>query len=282
MRVALISILPSDCVNAARRTVAECGHDLVVHVTTRYHPPGKIDADTYLEQVAHDDMELPIVLVGQGRQIAPLLSGLDLDLVLVCGFPLRLPPETLALPRLGCVNVHPSLLPRYRGFDPIGWQLLEGETHMGMTFHRMEPTFDSGPVLLQWQVPIALTDNRQSLRRRVGPLFLERLPELLDLVASGAPGTPQDSSLATPAPMFSPRELTLDWQRPAAALVNQVRAVGDGGAAATLEGHSWRIVRAEWAGETAAPPGTVLEAGEDWRLVATGDGALRVAGPMLA
>src|SRR5262249_42819339 len=146
------------------------------------------------------DPAIPILVTDRLEPIQAALVAFDLDLILVQMFPRRLPASVLAIPRLGCVNVHPSLLPRYRGPNPVSWQLYNGETEIGITCHRMDASFDTGPILLQWTLPIHPEDNREAVRRALNDQVVQRLPELLGLIEAGTPGSPQIDVGASYAP----------------------------------------------------------------------------------
>jgi methionyl-tRNA formyltransferase len=285
MRIGLFTFGAADFVNAIHRTLVAHGHQLAVLVVTRYLGQGRLLSSARLRWVADVDPAVPILVTNHLEPIGSALEGFGLDMILVRTFSRRLPASILEIPRLGCVNVHPSWLPRYRGPDPVPWQLYNGETSIGITCHRMDAELDTGPILLQWTMPIELEDNLQSVRRGVYEQTVRRLPELLHLVESGVPGTVQDDAQSTYAPRFTERERTIDWSRSAREIVNQIRAVGDAGAIASLNGGTYRIMRAEVLGDlqstTELPegehlPGTVVRATDDSLVIATGDGILRV------
>ena len=286
MRVGLFSTGAADFVNRIHEGLERGGHNLAVLVISRYTGTGRPFSRIAVRRAVDVDPSIPILVTDRLEPVHAALVAFDLDLILVQMFPRRLPPSILAIPRLGCVNVHPSLLPRYRGPDPVGWQLYNGESQLGITCHRMDAAFDTGPILLQWTLPIHPDDNRQSVRRTINDQIIQRLPELLGLVEAGAPGRPQDDAGASYAPLFTERERTIDWDRSAREIVNQIRAVGDVGAAATLDGREYRITRATAPTEAdLAPatgdghsPGTVIQATESSMLVATGAGLLQILG----
>jgi len=273
-------------VNRIRESVERGGHDLVVLVISRHAGQGKPLSRIVVRRAADVDPAIPILVTDRLEPVHAALVAFDLDMILVQMFPRRVPPAVLAIPRLGCVNIHPSSLPRYRGPDPVGWQLYNGETELGITCHRMDATLDTGPVLLQWTLPIHPDDNRQSVRRAINDQIVERLPELLGLVEAGAPGSPQDDAAASYAPLFTERERTIDWHRSAREIVNQIRAVGDAGATALLDGREYRITRATALAEADTapatpgchPPGSLIQATESSLLVATGSGLLQIVG----
>ncbi len=284
MRVGLFSLLSDEFVNTLHEALDRMGHKLAVLVTSRYDPQGRFVSNVRLQAVAKVEPSIPIIVVNRLEPIGKALEAFDLDLILVEVFSLRLPRAILAIPRLGCVNVHPSFLPRYRGPSPIGWQLFNGEAFLGVTLHRMDVGFDTGPVLLQWRTRIGREDTPQSLRRKVHRQAIQRLPQLLRLVESGAPGTPQNDEEATYAPHFGQREWTIDWSRSAPEIANQARALGNRGALARLEGRQYRIKRAEALGRSRSTPharaatlapGTIVEASTDSLVISTGCGLLR-------
>ena len=127
-------------------------------------------------------------------------AAFEPDFVLCLGFPWRLTPEALAVPRLGCVNSHPSLLPRYRGPSPIAWQVRDGEPELGMTYHRMDDDFDTGGILAQGTFPLGDDDWMPDLLPRFAELNAGSCPVVFERVARGDPGDAQDDAGAsTPA-----------------------------------------------------------------------------------
>src|SRR5260221_9523072 len=125
-------------------------------------------------------------------------------------------PELLALPRLGCVNTHPSLLPRYRGPNPLFWQFMNGETQGGLTMHRMDVDFDTGPILVQRAIEIAPDDDVDNFFPKLLAIGQPMIPEMLQAVAAGVSGTPQPTEGASYAPLCKDTERWLDWTTPAA------------------------------------------------------------------
>jgi methionyl-tRNA formyltransferase len=117
----------------------------------------------------------------------------DLDLIACCGFPYRLPQELLDLPRHGAINMHPSLLPKYRGAGPnvFGWMFRNDERQGGITIHRMAAEFDTGAILSQHPVPIEDDDTAQTLGARLGSVVMQALDEAIAKAETGDPGIPQ-------------------------------------------------------------------------------------------
>lgn len=183
----------------------------------------------------------------------------------------------LDVPAHGYLNVHPSLLPRYRGPSPIQTALVHGDTETGVTILRLDAGTDTGDLLLQETVPIADDDNAESLSATLGELGAKLILEAIDRLESGtAVFEKQDDALATHSRMYSKEDGRIDWAAPARDLHNLVRAFNPWPVAHTKFGADViRIYSAHLAAtEANAAPGTVLEVGDGGILVATGDGAL--------
>lgn len=199
------------------------------------------------------------------------------DLIVVAAFGQILRPEVLELPAYGCINVHASLLPRWRGAAPIQRALLAGDSETGITIMRLEAGLDTGPMLSRQALPIAPEETGGSLHDRLARLGGVLVTEALDRLEAGtARFEPQDDAAATYARKLAKSEALIDWTQPAEALERQVRAFDPWPVAETrLDGQQLRIWRAHAAaaGEAAAP-GTVLSSGKDGIVVMTGRGAL--------
>lgn len=207
------------------------------------------------------------------------LAALQPDLLIVAAYGLILPPEVLAIPRLDCINVHASLLPRWRGAAPIHRAIMAGDAETGISIMRMEAGLDTGPVFAQAAFPIQRGMTGGELHdalAMLGALTLRAtLPELL---AGRLTPEPQHDTLATYAPKLSKSDLELDWTRPALELERQVLAFNPYPVAQTrLEEQVLRIWRAAAEEESvAAPAGAVLREGPSGMIVATGSGVLRL------
>ena len=197
------------------------------------------------------------------------------DALAVVAYGLLLPTAVLGLPAGGCLNVHASLLPRWRGAAPIQRALLAGDSTTGVTVMRMEETLDTGPMLLQRTVSIAPEDTAGTLHDRLAALGAELLVEAL---ATAPPARPQDDAEATYAPRIAKGETEIDWRRSATEIERQVRAFDPSPGAQSRHGDAvlkiWRASPAQ-AGH-AAPPGTVLDAGALGIRIACGEGALHI------
>ena len=195
--------------------------------------------------------------------------------LVVAAYGLLLTAPLLALPARGCINVHASLLPRWRGAAPIQRALLAGDATTGITIMQMDAGLDSGPILSQKAIPITADDTTGTLHDRLAALGAELLLEVL--AGSPAPRS-QDAALVTRAPRIAKGEAEIDWRKPADDILRQVRAFNpEPGAQTRLAGAILKIWRGrvERAGATVAP-GTVRAAGPDGIVVDCGTDALRI------
>ena len=208
------------------------------------------------------------------------LAGLAPDLMVVVAYGLILPSAVLALPRLGCVNLHASILPRWRGAAPIQRAILAGDTETGVTLMQMEQGLDTGPVLAEVCTPISSHETGGSLHDRLSQLAAQLLARHLDNLETGCL-TPvvQDESLATYADKLDKREALIDWHKDAIQLERQVRAFNPWPVAHTLfRSEVLRIWSAAAipSQDAKSVPGGVLQAGRDGIDVACGKGCLRL------
>ena len=202
------------------------------------------------------------------------------DLIAVTAFGRILPKVILDLPPLGCVNVHASLLPKYRGAGPIQWALIRGERETGITTMLMDEGMDTGAVLLQEKVLIAPDDSAGTLSSKLADVGGRLLIETIARLEKGAlVPQPQDHARATMAPLLKKEDGLLDWTLPALELANRVRGLSPWPGAYTYLGEDrWVIWKASVHDGSAAagPPGTVMNATKEGLLVATGSGVLRI------
>lgn len=235
----------------------------------------------------------PVKLLAQRAQI-PLLQPLKMkdpeflqalagwkpDLIAVAAFGRILPPMILSLPPHGCINVHGSLLPKYRGAGPIQWAIINGETKTGITTMLMDEGMDTGAMLLQEAIPITPDDTVGSLSPRMAELGGRLLVETIARLKAGTlVPRPQDASQATMAPLLKKEDGVIDWALPAAVLANRVRGLSPWpGAYVTMAGgHRWTIWRAlALPGPVTEPPGIVVAVTTKAIHVATGEGVLAV------
>ena len=209
---------------------------------------------------------------------AARIAAMRPDALVVAAFGMILPREVLDCARLGALNIHASLLPRWRGAAPIQRALLAGDSETGISIMRMNEGLDTGPVLAKRAVPIGPTDDAGRLHDKLAELGAELMQEVLSGIESGRfpEERPQRDSEATYAHKIQKQDLALRWSRPARELERMVRAFSPSpGATAILDGESlkiWRAAIARGAGE----PGELLKAEGDSIVVACGEGALQL------
>lgn len=197
-------------------------------------------------------------------------AALELDAAVVAAYGLILPQSVLDAPRRGCLNIHPSLLPRWRGAAPIQAAILAGDAETGVTVMQMDAGLDTGAMLLREAMPICPADTGGSLHDRLAQVGARLI--LRALAENRAP-VPQPDAGATYAPKLAREDGRIDWSRDAAAIERQVRAFDPWpGTFTTLQGRTLKVLAAELAGG-AGPPGTALD---DGLRVACGVGALQL------
>ncbi len=211
-----------------------------------------------------------------------LLRGLSVDAFVVVAYGLILPPAALAIPRLGCLNIHASLLPRWRGAAPIQRAILAGDVRTGVTIMRMEAGLDTGPMFATLGVDIDDRDTAKSLQDRLAPLGATLVCEVLDNLSRGqAPEVPQPTEGVTYAAKIDKAEALIDWRDDAAAIARKVHAFDPWPIAETrMHGMQLRIWEAQavlqGAPDRLPPPGCVLAATRAGIDVACGRGVLRI------
>lgn len=208
------------------------------------------------------------------------LADYEPDLMVVAAYGLILPPGVLALPRMGCVNIHASLLPRWRGAAPIQRAILAGDSETGVSLMQMETGLDTGPVYAKKRIPIGPEQTAAELHDELASLGAEMLRQCLsELLAGGLTAVPQESKAVTYAAKLQKVEASLDWAQPATVLHRQIRAFNSWPVAQTQLQHQviriWRA-RLEDVDARQAEPGRVLAVDAAGILVATGEGALRI------
>ena len=211
--------------------------------------------------------------------IIEYLRSLKPDLIVVVAYGKILPPEVLSIPRLGCINLHASLLPRWRGAAPVQRALMAGDTVTGVTTMLMDEGMDTGPILLKKEVPVEKGERAGELSERLSHIGAGLLVETIRLFVAGQlKPAPQDDQLATYAPMLKKEEGRINWHRPAVEIENLVRGLHPWPCAYTYLNQTLvKIHRAHATEEkTSLPAGRVVKSTKNGIYVSTGDGILLI------
>lgn len=203
------------------------------------------------------------------------VESVEADIAVVIAYGRILTPRLLAAPRLGCVNVHASLLPKYRGAAPIHWAVINGEARSGVTTMQMDVGLDTGDMLLTAETPIGPDETAGQLWDRLKVSGAALLVETLDRYGDITP-TAQDHSASTHAPMLEKSHGRVDWTQPAAVVHNRIRGTNPWpGAHTTFRDQTLKLWTSTVASEGSGAPGTVLEC-KKRLIVACGDGAVQL------
>lgn len=220
---------------------------------------------------------IPVVwLEGTQAEHLKRVGALEPDLIIACGFSIIFKKPLLDLPRIGCINVHSSLLPRHRGPAPFAHVILAGDTESGITFHAMDAGIDTGPILDQGRFEVGRDDTGMSVYRNCCELARERIVDVVDRIeGEGLRGTPQGEDEASYDPPVTREDFALDWSRPAEELERIVRASDAYYPATFPHGRKTIQVTQAEAGPGAADeePGTLVGLAPCPR-IATGSGTL--------
>jgi methionyl-tRNA formyltransferase len=214
LRVVIVTRIPP-VLAGFDAVVRQAGHEPVALLTMRnvdgrYGPLSMTD-----ELVMGAAADLDVLLPARRSTIAPLLASVGPDLVVCMGFPWKIPADALAVPRLGWLNGHPSLLPLHRGPLPVAWAIRHGEDEIGITLHRMDVDLDTGPILSQRTIPLGEPEPPDVFYPRTGMVVVEALAEALERLEAGDEGAPQGEGGSYES-FFSEEDAWLDLSRPAA------------------------------------------------------------------
>lgn len=251
MRIVLAS-MGAEEFSLLHATCEAAGHLPVAYIYSRSMRPRRA-ADAYavakvteiLESIPSGvDLSLPADPAGLGRS----LIGYRPDLLVLYGFNWILPPAVFGVPRFGAINVHPSLLPRYRGPAPVHWAIRNGDPEIGVTVHRLDAGVDTGPILAQsGGVPLEDDVTRTRLQTQLAPVIRDLLMTTLARVAASDHGEPQPHVAESRAGFLEPEFSLVDWSHPARQIHNQVRVfryMGSDTAPVARVGERWlRLVR---------------------------------------
>jgi len=262
------------------RAVVDNRHDVAAVVTRPDRPQGRSRSTLVPPAVKELALELGLPVLQPDRPVGDVFTAslrhlrAELGVVVAYGHILR--PEVLAIPARGMINVHASLLPRYRGAAPIPWAIMNGDGETGVSIMRMEAGLDSGPVLQRVATPIGPNETGGSLADRLADLGAAALVDVLQRLAKGdLPGEPQDQSAVTFAPKVDRDTTRLSFEGPALAAARKVRAFDPTpGAWTMLEGSQVKLFGGRPV-PGAGCPGEVIAAGRSL-VVACGEGALEV------
>jgi methionyl-tRNA formyltransferase len=229
-------------------------------------------------------LELPVLQPNRARDAAFVqqLREYQPDLIVVAAYGQILPQAILEIPHWGCMNVHTSLLPKYRGAAPIQWAILNDETETGITIMRMDAGLDTGPILTQARTPVREDDNAETLHDRLAALGAQLLVQTIpDYIAGKIAPQPQPTEGVSIARKITKEDGCLDWKEAARTLWNRVRALTPWPGAYTYQSAEpsprlLKIWQTEIVPESAGQPGEVLQADKHGFIVACGRQALRL------
>ena len=259
--------------------LARSPHDIVLVLTRPDRPAGRglRPSPTPVKRLAQERglalLQPPTV---KDAEIQARLATLAPDIMVVAAYGLILPSAMLATPRLGCINIHASLLPRWRGAAPIQRALLAGDRETGITIMQMDAGLDTGPMLLRQAVSIGGEDTAQSLHDKLAAAGAACILRALDGLAAGTLKPEiQDETLACYAPKLAKEEAGIRWNRTAAENDRVVRAFNPfPGASTTFGGQLVKVWGARLAEDLRAAPGEILKVSPEGIAVACGEGGL--------
>ncbi len=272
---------PEFAAPALRALIGE-GHDVVAVVTQPDRPQGRSRSELVPPPVKVVALEegIPVLQPERPRdgEFIGRLRALEPDLSVVVAYGHILRQEVIDLPRLGTVNIHASLLPRWRGAAPIQAAMLAGDAETGISIMRMVLELDAGPVLLALRTPIAPDETAGELTERLAEMGAEAIVEAITLLGlGGIEEQPQDHALATYAPKIDRQQARLDFTEPAELVAREIRAYDPKpGAWSMVNGTEVRLFGARVLADRRGDPGAVLELGEMGMVIACGTGAVAV------
>lgn len=257
-------------------------HEVAALVTQPVRPGTACGAPGLREVAAHHGTPIEEPPSVNTPEACQKLAAYRPNLLVVADYGQILGPPVLSIAPLGGINLHGSLLPKYRGAAPINWAIYHGERETGVTVIHMTPAVDAGPILAQAATAIGPDETAPQLEARLAQLGAPLVVETIEQLERGtARPQPQDPALATPARRLRKTDGQVDWSRPATAIYNQVRALEPWPRTYTWwhrRGKPLRLilaaVRPVQAERPAVPSGTVVQAGEGGLLVSTGEGLL--------
>ena len=264
---------------ASLKRLVEDGHELCGVFTQPDKPKNrghKLTPSPVKEYALSQGLEVYQPLKMRDGEAFSIVEKLAPELIVVAAYGKSLPEDILNFPQYGSINVHSSLLPKYRGAAPINWAILDGETETGVSIMYMAKELDAGDVILQKTTPIDPREDALTLTMRLAELGAEALSETVEALKNGtAVRTPQDHSKMTYASMLTKDMSPVDWTRSAHAISCQIRGLIPWPCATTdvISGEPMKLYAAEETGaDTSAQPGTIVAAGKAGIDIACGDG----------
>jgi methionyl-tRNA formyltransferase len=265
---------------AALRALVESGRTPVAVLTQPDRPAGrgkKLTASPVKQYAEQHSIPVQQPVTLRDEQSAAALAALEPDVLVVAAYGLILPQAVLDIPRHGCLNVHASILPRWRGAAPIQAAILAGDVKTGISLMAMTAGLDCGPVFHIEELDIGPDETAGELHDRLAALGGEALVARLDAILAGdVEAIPQDDVRATYAPKIDKQDARIDWSLPADEVARRVRAYNPFPGAFCFDGDTRIKVWRAAAVDGQAPPGTVLQCDREAVVVACGEGALRL------
>jgi methionyl-tRNA formyltransferase len=261
----------------ALRAILDAGHEVALVLTQPDRPSGRgmaLRASPVKDLARVSGIEVFQPQTLRDKTAQERIQAVGADAMIVAAYGLILPQAVLDIPRFGCINIHASLLPRWRGAAPIQRAILAGDAETGVCIMQMEAGLDTGPVLLSGALPINDNDTAATLHDKLADLGARLVVEALGKLP--LPLLPQQECGVTYAAKIEKAEAGLDWRLPAVQLARKVRAFNPfPGALASIQGHPIKVWLAEPL-DAAAPPGSIIAADKHGIVVACGEGALRL------
>jgi methionyl-tRNA formyltransferase len=263
----------------ALEALAAAGHEIPLVLTQPDRPAGRgmrLAQSEIANSAGRLGLEIAKPATLRDAAIQARLKALQPEAIVVAAYGLILPRPVLDVPARGCINIHASLLPRWRGAAPIHRAILAGDSTTGICIMRMAEGLDTGPVLLERATPIGPRETTGELTARLALLGAQAIVEALDRIDSLV-AREQDAALASYAAKIDKAEAAIDWSRPATEIDRQVRAFNPApGAETTLKGIRFKIWEAEPMESPRLPPGQLAQEGLGELYIGCGAGTLRV------
>jgi methionyl-tRNA formyltransferase len=265
----------------ALSALIEAGHDIALVLTQPDRPAGRglrLEPSPVKKTAQKHLLTIEQPLTLKSPAVREMIAAAKADVMIVAAYGLILPQDILAIPPCGCINIHASLLPRWRGAAPIQRAILAGDTETGITIMQMDEGLDTGDMLLRRAIPIGADETSGELHDRLAALGAQMVNEVVREVRGARP-TPvkQDNAQANYAAKISKDEAMIDWHEDAATIHRKIRAFNPSpGAVTVLAGERIKLWRAQPVALTDGAPGTVCRSPAGPLVIASGKGALNI------